>query len=102
MLGVTQYMVGDYDRAIHTLQPILPHVDAVPALAFLYAKALVQTGHLRQGIARLIGLERTNPGSAALHQELAAAYRKNAQPKDAQREMEMYRTLQVKQSSSNE
>jgi tetratricopeptide (TPR) repeat protein len=102
MLGVTQYMVGDYDRAIQTLQPILPHVDAVPALTFMYAKALVQTGHLQQGIARLAGLERTNPDSAALHRELAEAYRKNAQPKDEEREMEIYRTLQGKQTSSNQ
>lgn len=98
-LGVTQYMVRNYNQALQTLQPILAHVDAVPALGFLYAKALVKTGDLHQGIGRLVALERSNPESAILHQELAEAYRKNAQPDDANREMELYQRLQSKHSS---
>ncbi|MHB8302078.1 MAG: tetratricopeptide repeat protein [Acidobacteriaceae bacterium] len=100
-LGVTQYMLHDYVGALQTLRPIRAHVGSVPALALVYADILVHTGNVSGGIDGLKALEQSNPTSALVHRALAEAYRQNHQPQDAERESEIYQTLQSRPSSAN-
>ena len=93
MLGMSQYMTRDYEKALQTLRPIETQVSAVPSLAFAYADSLAKTGDFGHGIERLRGLEQADPENKAIHQALAEAYRKNSQPAEAEREAKLAETL---------
>ncbi|HET9087369.1 MAG TPA: tetratricopeptide repeat protein [Acidobacteriaceae bacterium] len=93
MLGVTRYMLGQDSAALQTLQPLRGHMDASPALSLVYAKLLVRTGDLQEGIEQLKTLEGRNPDSALVHQALQQAYARNNQPEEAEREGRIYQTM---------
>jgi tetratricopeptide (TPR) repeat protein len=93
MLGISQYMTADYAGTLKTLQPVEAQMNAVPQLAFVYAAAMIKTGHFDDGLGRLIALEKADPGIADVHKELAAAYRTASREDDAAREMKLYEAL---------
>jgi tetratricopeptide (TPR) repeat protein len=74
MLGMSEFATKDYAAVRKTLAPLADKPDAAPRLKFAYAKALVETGDVKAGMARLIELEKAQPNVAELHRGLAEAY----------------------------
>ena len=93
MLGVSQYMAGDYAGTLQTLQPMEAQLNTIPQLAFVYAASMVKAGNLNDGMERLVALEKSNPSIPDVHRELAAAYQQAARPQDAAREKQQYEAL---------
>lgn len=59
----------------------------------------LEQGDVKAAVSNLEVAEKLNPGSAALHKELAEAYSKNVQPEDAAHEIKLYQALQAQHSS---
>jgi Flp pilus assembly protein TadD len=101
MLGISQYMTGDYSGALKTLQPQEAQLTAVPQLAFVYAASMVKAGNLQDGLDRLVALEKAYPEIPDIHHELAAAYQQASRPEDAAREKRQYETLLAAKSGAH-
>lgn len=72
-LGISLFLVHDYARAVKALEPIASRDGAAPALAFVYAQALVKTGEYDGGIARLRVLTANDPQKSLYHRALGEA-----------------------------
>jgi tetratricopeptide (TPR) repeat protein len=87
MLGISQYMSQDYLHALETLRPFADDpLDMFPMLPLAYADSMARAGDLAQGMKRLQRIVRNSPENPAAHHALAEAYRKNGQPREAERE----------------
>lgn len=74
VLGVSLFMLNDYNATVETLRPIEPELAANPQLAYIYAQSLVRTGDYVHGISRLQTLAKANPAVAEIHRALGEAY----------------------------
>ena len=72
-LGMSLFLIRDYDRSVKALEPIASRSDATPALAFLYAQSLVEIGEYESGIVRLRALIANDPRSVPYHRALGEA-----------------------------
>ena len=72
-LGMSLFLVHDYDRAVKALEPIASRSDVAPTLAFLYARSLVETKEYDSGIARLRALIASDPRRVTYHRALGEA-----------------------------
>jgi tetratricopeptide (TPR) repeat protein len=95
MLGISQYMMHDYQKVLETLQPIERNLDMLPLLPLAYADSMMKAGDFRQGIQRLKVIATDDPENAAAHRALAEAYRKDGQPQEAEREDQRANMLQI-------
>jgi tetratricopeptide (TPR) repeat protein len=98
MLGISEYMLHDYPKALETLQPIEGHLDMFPMMPLAYADSVMRAGDFRQGMQRLEAIVGNDPENAAAHHELAEAYRKDGQPQEAEREDQLANKLQGQRS----
>jgi tetratricopeptide (TPR) repeat protein len=73
-LGLSLFMVQNFNGALDTLKPIQNQVDADPGLAYAFAVSLVKTGSYDEGVRRLKSMEEANPNSADLHMMLGSAF----------------------------
>jgi tetratricopeptide (TPR) repeat protein len=73
-LGLSVFMVQDFNRTLETLKPIQDQVDTDPGLAYAFAVSLVKVGNYDEGVRRLKILEEGNPNSADLHTLLGSAF----------------------------
>ena len=73
-LGISQFMTQDYQGCVTTLRPLVGQTDFTPQMAFMYADALVKTGHTDSGIERLTALEKAYPEIESLRLALGEAY----------------------------
>jgi Flp pilus assembly protein TadD len=92
-LGISSFFVHDYSRAAKALEPIASPVDASPALAFIYAQALVETGEYDSGIARLRALTAKQPQNPLYHRALGTALTHSRSYSDAA--LELRNALQI-------
>jgi tetratricopeptide (TPR) repeat protein len=74
VLAISLFRTESYDAVIKTLQPILPGIDAVAQVDFVYADSLIKTGRKPAGIERLEALEKRNPEISDVHRALGEAY----------------------------
>jgi Flp pilus assembly protein TadD len=72
-LGISLFLTRDYGRAAKVLAPIAYRVDAAPALAFMYAQSLVDSGEYENGIAQLRELSARDTQNASYHRVLGKA-----------------------------
>jgi tetratricopeptide (TPR) repeat protein len=97
-LGISLFVLHDYGRAVQALEPIASRDGASPALAFMYAQALVETGEYGGGIARLRALTANDPQKSLYHRALGEAL---ARRQDYSKATEELRTaLQIDSSDS--
>jgi tetratricopeptide (TPR) repeat protein len=80
VLGLSQFMQKDYANARQTLQPLEGKTTEPPQIQFAYAKSLVETGDQRNGVARLLALEKADPTVAEVHCALGEAYAAERSP----------------------
>src|SRR5712692_7623900 len=73
-LGLSLFMVQNFNGTLDTLKPIQSEVDGDPGLAYAFAVSLVKTGSYDEGVRRLKSLEEANPNSADIHMLLGSAF----------------------------
>jgi len=95
MLGISQYMLHDYSKALETLQPIRGHLDTFPILPLAYADSMMRAGDFLQGMQALEAIVRKDPENPAAHGALAEAYRKDGRLEEAEREDQLANKLQM-------
>jgi tetratricopeptide (TPR) repeat protein len=86
-LGISLFLVHDYGRAVKALDPIASRIGAAPALAFVYAQALVETGEYDKGIARLRALTADDPQRSPYHRALGEALARKQDYSEATEEL---------------
>ena len=84
VLGLSQFLTGDYADASKTLALVADKPGATSQIQFAYAKSLVETNALDRGLPRLIALEKADPGIAEIHIALGEAYDRNNLPQAAE------------------
>jgi tetratricopeptide (TPR) repeat protein len=95
MLGISQYEVHDYPKALESLQPFEGHLDMFSAMPLAFADSMMRAGDFHQGMQRLETIVSSEPENAAAHRALAEAYRKDGQPQKAEREEQLANNLQI-------
>jgi len=80
VLAISLFMTKNYAAVVETLQPILPKIDAVAQVEYVYAESLVKTGKQAAGMERLAALEKANPEIPDVHRALGEAYVDNSKP----------------------
>jgi tetratricopeptide (TPR) repeat protein len=73
-LGLSLFMVQNFNGTLDTLKPIQSQVDGDPGLAYAFAVSLVKTGSYDEGVRRLKSMEESNPNSADIHMLLGSAF----------------------------
>lgn len=87
VLGLSQFLTKDYAGTQATLNPIVDSAGATPQVRYAYARSLVETNDLSGGVARLLALDKADPGVADVHYALGEAYARQRSP-GADREFE--------------
>jgi tetratricopeptide (TPR) repeat protein len=73
-LGLSQFMVKDFAAARKTLEPLSAKAGAGLQLKYAYAKSLIETGGVGEGVNQMVALEKANPNVADIHRTLGEAY----------------------------
>jgi len=99
-LAISLVALGQSREAILLLNQ-LTQSGSKDATVFLQLGRLqLKNGDVLAALSSLQTSSRLAPGNFTCHQALAEAYRKNAQPEDAKREVQLAETLQGKRSSA--
>jgi tetratricopeptide (TPR) repeat protein len=61
VLGLSQFMTGNYRGCIEALEPVIGKGDLVPQVEYAYAESLIKTGQVSLGTERLRVLEKLHP-----------------------------------------
>jgi tetratricopeptide (TPR) repeat protein len=80
VLGLSQFMEKDYANARQTLEPLEGKSSEPLQVQYAYAQSLVETGDTRNGVARLLALEKADPKVAEVHRALGEAYAAERSP----------------------
>ena len=89
VLGLSQFMTGDYRGCIETLRPVIGKSDLVPRVEYAYAESLIKTGQFGPGTAQLGALAKLHPDISEVHRALGEALEQQGQQ---QRALEEFRT----------
>jgi len=89
VMGISQFMIGNYPGCMETLQPVIGKPDLVSQAEYAYAESLVRTGQTGLGMERLRALERSNPEIPDVHRSLGEALRSQG---EKQKAVEEFRT----------
>jgi len=73
-LGLSYFMVENYQATAETLRVEPKHLDSDPGLAMVYAVSLVKTGRYDEGMGRLKTIEQANPNNAEIHVSIGESY----------------------------
>lgn len=73
-LGLSHFMVQNYQKTLETLRPIGSEVDGDPGLSYGYAVSLVKTGDYDEGVRRLKALDASGAHAAEIHFLLGQAF----------------------------
>ena len=73
-LGLSHFMVQDYQKTLEALRTIGSEVDGDPGLSYSYAVSLVKTGDYDEGVRRLKALDATGAHAAEIHLLLGQAF----------------------------
>ena len=73
VLALSQFMTGNFQGCIETLQPVIGKSDLVPQVEYAYAESMIETGQIRSGMERLGALEKLHPEILDVHRALGEA-----------------------------
>jgi len=96
VLGISEFMAGNYRGCIEALQPAIGKPGVAPQAEYVYAESLVRTDQVASGIERLRAIEKSHPEILDVHQALADAYTAASRPDDAQKEIEICNQLKAR------
>jgi tetratricopeptide (TPR) repeat protein len=89
VLGISQFMTGNYPGCIEALQPVIAKSDLAPQVEYVYAESMIRNGQTASGIERLAALEKSHPEIPDVHRSLGEAL---GQQGEKQRALEELRT----------
>ena len=70
VLGISQFMIGNYPGCMETLQPVIGRPNLVSQAEYVYAESMIRTGQTGLGTERLRALEGSNPEISDVHRSL--------------------------------
>ena len=73
VLGISQFMTGNFQGCIETLQSVIGKSDLVPQVEYVYAESMVKTGQIGPGTERLGALAKLHPEIPDIHRALGEA-----------------------------
>jgi tetratricopeptide (TPR) repeat protein len=73
VMGISQFMIGNYPGCMETLQPVIGEPNLVSQAEYVYAESMIRTGQTGLGMERLRALERSNPEIPDVHRSLGEA-----------------------------
>jgi tetratricopeptide (TPR) repeat protein len=100
-LARTDVALGEKTEALQLLSQIAETGSKDGGIYFRLAQLQIDAGSTRAAVENMETAIHLNPMDASYHQELAEAYRRNAQPEEAEREVQHWETLQA-QSEFNQ
>ena len=89
VLAISQFMAGNYQGCIETLESVIGRADLAPQAEYIYAESMVRTERVASGVERLQALEKSHPEIPDVHRSLGEAF---AQQGEKQRALEELRT----------
>ena len=93
-LAVADLALGQQTDALQILSDLANSETQDGDVHYRLARLQIELGLAKDAVGNLETAIRLNPNVAAYHQELAEAYRKNAQPEEAEHEARQLETLQ--------
>jgi tetratricopeptide (TPR) repeat protein len=73
VLAISQFMVGNYQGCIESLDSVIGKVDLAPQVEYVYAESMIKTGRIAPGVERLRALEKSHPEIPDVHRSLGEA-----------------------------
>jgi Flp pilus assembly protein TadD len=73
VMGISQFMVGNYPGCMETLQAVIGAPNLASQAEYVYAESMIRTGQTGLGMERLQALERSNPEIPDVHRSLGEA-----------------------------
>lgn len=70
VLGISQFMTGNYHGCIETLQTVIEKNDLAPQVLYSYAQSMIKSGQIDIGVERLAALERSHPEIPDVHRAM--------------------------------
>lgn len=101
-LALADLALGQKEEALQLLSQLAASGSTDGEVFSRLAQAQIELGSANAAIDSLKAAIRLNPMDAAYHQALAEAYRKNAQPDEADREARQSETLQAQAESNRQ
>jgi tetratricopeptide (TPR) repeat protein len=89
VLAISQFMAGNYQGCIETLESVIGKADLAPQAEYVYAESMIRTGRIATGTERLQALEKSHPEIPDVHRSLGEAF---AQQGEKQHALEELRT----------
>jgi Flp pilus assembly protein TadD len=87
--------IGEKAEALQLLSQVAESGSKDGGIYFRLAQLQIEAGSAKAAVESMEAAIRLSPMDAAYHQELAEAYRRNAQPAEAEREVQHWETLQA-------
>jgi len=94
-LALTDVAIGEKAEALQLLSQVAESGSKDGGIYFRLAQLQIEAGSAKAAVESMEAAIRLSPMDAAYHQELAEAYRRNAQPAEAEREVQHWETLQA-------
>jgi tetratricopeptide (TPR) repeat protein len=95
VLALTDVALGEKAEALQLLSQIAESGSKDGEIYFRLAQLQIEAGSAKAAVESMEAAIRLNPMDSAYHQELAEAYRRNAQPEEAEREVKNWETVQA-------
>ena len=94
-LALNDLKLGEKANAQMLLSELAKSGSKDDAVYYLLGRLQLDSGLIKAAVGNLETAVKMNSGNAAYHRELAEAYRKNEQPRDAESELEKSTTLEL-------
>jgi tetratricopeptide (TPR) repeat protein len=101
VLGISQFMTGNYHGCIETLQSVIGKGDLVPQVEYAYAESMIKTGQIGSGMERLGALEKLHPEIPDVHRALGEALARQGEQQRAFEELRMAIQLSPRDADSH-
>jgi tetratricopeptide (TPR) repeat protein len=101
VLGISQFMIGNYHGCIETLASVMGKGDLVPEVEYAYAESMIKTGQVGPGLERLRTLEKRHPEFPDVHRALGEALGGQGEQQRALEELRMAIQLSPRDADSH-
>ena len=87
VLGISQFMAGNYRGCMEALEAVIGKVELAPQAEYVYAESMVRTGQIAPGVERLGALEKLHPEIPDVHRALGEALAQHGEKQGALEEL---------------
>jgi tetratricopeptide (TPR) repeat protein len=86
VLGISQFMIGDFHGCVSTLNSLIGKIDLAPQVEYVYAESMIKTGQIALGTGLLRTLEKSHPEIPDVHRSLGEALNQQGEKERATEE----------------